>query len=985
MAKIIFYKDPLNKNEKVEIEHKGTLRDILNVLDINGKPLSVSVNGATPDDIDLEAKLSDNDLIEIRVPVHGTKKDMATILSIAAIGSYFIPGVGPALAIGLGLAAGALMAQHAKDMAKDATSSERAIGLNAASPASASNEARPLQPIPVPIGTIRMAPDAYTDVITTRPMLPGPTFIPMPTGFSYQYNTWELTPVSEGYNYTSYPTHAYPFRLSYSTQTFCYGFGDLLIHQRRLGTIKLDAVPDIARWKKMNTWEFKFVTPGFFYGANSIISFGWMGDPTLVPRAPVSIKRIQDTQLYNEDQPQELIPPSDMSLRNWLIFEGNAGQDTFQFSIKGTLFNQSSSNALSFVQLQYKKDSDSEWREPKIKERVIDSIASGEVYCVFNFKPEDLDLGVDEFLQVRIRKVVQDRYDNEVGTSSTMSITDAFFCVSDEQNRKYNEDFGQTIFPMNIEGLYLANSVSDPNTNKKYSAEVETKCWFIQFDPINGFQWVWGLNRNPAWMFFYLARGGYKNLNSRAIDKSDTIPIPTGATLDETISNAIDVAPEYSPTDFWQNYKEAEGNEELVFGGGYKNDEIDIRKILIWSDFCNANNLTIGMIIRDDFSLAEALEKIAKVGRASVTYDTGKLSVVFEDKYQVPVTMFGMANILAGSFSATYASNIVVRKVIGKYTNSNNDYETETVEAIVPFSDPTSIEFQEVALDGVTDPEVAQKEINLLAARQFFQTRSYSWSTDQEGFLARRGDLVYLSHDSTQFGYSGRVVDFILNSTGEVIGIKGTSNIDSDVSWVIIRLPNSEMVKLRCHYDHDLILFDDPFPIQDAPYYIKDDLEDGKNQLSRFPNTYPDDYIFTADIKETVGKIVRISTVETDENHNFTYTAVDEDPAMWAFEQGVSIDPESIDDSIGVVEVYSCKVTYEGSGFVTLEFDASPDSYVMIVNEKTGQPIEINGRFSTLENKVRLELEEGLPTKLKLIPLRITERVQAKTLEVKLW
>src|SRR5690554_260789 len=772
MAKIVFYSNPLDPTEKKEIEHNGTIQGALEELGIENRPLALVINGENPDEVDTSTILANDDVVEIHTPVHGSKGDWATILSVASIAALFIPGYGTAIALGLGLAAGALKAEHEKDLAQNATASARGVGTGASSPSAATNQARPLGVVPVILGSIRFAPDVYTDVVTGRPMAAGPIWQPDPTGYGFQFNTWELSPVDGQYSYTEYRKLMLPFRKAFSVQTFCFGFGDLSITGRMVGGSQLTSSQGLDSYMvEVASTQDSFGA----YGGDPLASFFYFGvDNSAIPLAPPSVKRFPDVQLFNHNSPTTPIPGTNTDQLNWIIFEGGRGHDSFRFAIKGVLTNPNFANAITPIELQYRVSGDATWTTPDLRVRVLDSSESGEVYTVFDLPASDLkvSIGIEERIQVRIRKIWLDTDDNDAGTSSTLSITDAFSYPSTDQVSNNNDVIGKHMFPMHVEALYLSNSFASPTANKNYSALVDSFCWVARpHGP--GYIWEWIYNDNPAWAFYYFARGGYRNLESRRTGKPASVTV-------SSLAEIVSEAPEYSPTDYWQNYKTAEGNEELVFGGGYENHEIDILKIYEWARFCEDEGLTIGVAMRDNFSLLDALEQIANVGRASVSYDTGKLSVVWEDKDQVPVTMFGMANIIAGSFAANYRSNINLRRVKAKFSNKDDDYNTDVVEAIVPFSDPASVEVTEVALVGVTDPAVAQREVNLIAARQFFQTRSYTWKTDQEGFLARRGDLVYLSHDSTQFGYSGRVVNFIFDDSNNVIGLRGSSLIDSE-------------------------------------------------------------------------------------------------------------------------------------------------------------------------------------------------------------
>ena len=105
--------------------------------------------------------------------------------------------------------------------------------------------------------------------------------------------------------------------------------------------------------------------------------------------------------------------------------------------------------------------------------------------------------------------------------------------------------------------------------------------------------WSWGHTRNPAIWFLYFARGGFYNYESMGT-----------------------YAPPYSPTYGWQNYAGHPNNTSHIFGGGYTDDKLDMDKILEWAFFCEEYNLKIDLVLKDEESVADTLEKIANVGRA---------------------------------------------------------------------------------------------------------------------------------------------------------------------------------------------------------------------------------------------------------------------------------------------------------------------------------------------------------------------------------
>lgn len=967
MAKIRFYHNPLNRNEFKETKSL-TIKKALKEFDIDSKPLSVWINGKCPDDLNQNKILMPWDRVDIYAPVFGSNNDWATIVTVVATAAALLTPVGwvaAAIAIGGALIAGALRANAPKpSFDKGATLSEQAVGLNASSPQVAQNVSRPLEVIPLVMGSIRMSPDLMTNYATGRPLEDTSAF------GSYR---WLKSSDQPDYIYHKVTT----VKTSYVSKSVCYGFGDLEISERKFGSYPLDT--DLTITKDITT-DLEYAsssTFGFarqsvrssdnpdFYSPEDKILFNESDEFDLLqPIMSTKITQKPSVQLSNVVDNIFLIDGDDLSLASWTYYEGGAGEDSFRFSVTGNLYSTNPSNGAitanaTTIQMQYKLAYETEWSELDPKYKVIENNGLSEIYTTFTFNYEADTTGFmqdTDILCIRIRKCYNDSVDNTSNKVARLSIVDTFFYNSLFLNAKFNNSFGRKIIGLVVEGFYTTNNLSiDPN-NSTYSSLVEAKCFVFK----NG-EWVWEHTRNPAWWFLFFARGGFKNLSS---NKSLAWP--------------------FSPTLYWQNYVTHPNNSELMFGCGYKNESIDIEKIKEWALFCDDNNLNIDIVLRDDTSAAEILERIANIGRASVTYDTGKLSVIYEDKNQTPVTMFGMANIIAGSFNASYASKVEVSKIVAKFSNRTLDFSLDQIEVNVPFADQDNLIYKEVSLEGVTDIDQAMRETRLLAARQFFQTRNYEWKTDHEGFIARRGDLVYLSHDSTQFGYSGRVVEFIIEGE-EVKGFKASSIVSDLSSWVMVRLPNGEMQKYRCTVTDGVIYFEDTFLISDAPYIIKNKRRDFENKKSRFVNSVPDDFIFIADIKETTGKIVRISRVESHEDNTFTYVAIDEDPAMWAFELGINENPESSNDSIGVIYADNAQYINLENGETKIFWDGSDDCLFMIIDNSTGLPVEINGRLSLSEKEVTLSLDHNKKYDFKILPLSITSKVESKSARIVVW
>lgn len=735
--------------------------------------------------------------------------------------------------------------------------------------------------------------------------------------------------------------------VDYSTQVFNHGLGDLTITERKIGLT--DVVDNLATMgpifspiERTGPDQFRWVIPQVDDIARDI-SYPFH----------TNVKTIERKQLKNISD--DYVFPGLFDVPTWMFFEGKVGQNAFSMKLEGQIYGTGgggfTTNTTQVI-LYYKtsSQSDNDWTP----------YAENAIIAIQNNNPKkfvipidiEVTLGSTEKLQIRLRKTTIDENDN--GNNKVCQIFADKIRFYSSYNYMFANDYIRLAnAPQNLEGVSVNALLSDSATTTRYSALVESKCWIYNFGTES---WDWAHTRNPAWWWLYLAHGGFLNLEA---DGDLTYP--------------------YSPTIGWVNYPGHANSTEHIFGVGLTDDKIDVDKVKAWAQFCDEKGLTFDAIFKDDVSCSDALERIASAGRASCTYYSGLLSIIYEDQNQPAVGMYGMSDIIAGSFSIVYQVANSPGKVIGKFVNREN-WESEQVEATVPFSEADNLQVAEVSLEGITDKSLAQRAVNILAARQFYQKRTYRWDVGIDGFISRRGDVVYLSHDSTQYGCSGRVVDFIIVDE-KIKGIKTNSAyLDSSVEFVTVKNPQGTMTTLGCTIDGNNILFNDDQNMDFGSWFYDKGV---LNPSSLFVNSQPHDFVFIAGAKETTGKMVRIATIEPKDDLTFTISAVDEDPAMWAREFDDVIPDESFDDSELVLKLTSLQYTDLGQGKLKIEWDGS--DYIEIINDDSDLPIESNGAFSFSGGQVILELVSGAKYNLVVRPFKLGEAFKTVEEKIKVW
>ena len=204
----------------------------------------------------------------------------------------------------------------------------------------------------------------------------------------------------------------------------------------------------------------------------------------------------------------------------------------------------------------------------------------------------------------------------------------------------------------------------------------------------------------------------------------------------------------------------------LVAGVGLPDTRIDEESIIAWGQWCEAQGLGCNHVIDRAATHAEVLTLIAQCGRASPTWQSGRLGVVWEDRGRPATALITPGNIVAGSFAVEYATGQAADEIAVRYIEPELDWQYNTLRRLVPVapearesagaSGPPSLTAT-VTLQGVTSRAQAAMECNLQAARQLYHRRRMSWEMAAEGLSIARGDVVHVTHSLIDGGRAGRL------------------------------------------------------------------------------------------------------------------------------------------------------------------------------------------------------------------------------------
>ena len=195
----------------------------------------------------------------------------------------------------------------------------------------------------------------------------------------------------------------------------------------------------------------------------------------------------------------------------------------------------------------------------------------------------------------------------------------------------------------------------------------------------------------------------------------------------------------------------------VVAGVGLADARIDEDAIKAWGAWCEARGLACNAVLDRALTHADVLAMIAQCGRASPTWQTGRLGVVWEDESRPATALITPGNIVAGSFAVEYAGGQAADEIAVRYVEPDLDWQFNTLRRLVPGARTPPAATATVTLPGVTDRAQAAIMCNLQAARQRYHRRRLSWEMAAEGLSIARGDVVHITHSLIDGGEAGRL------------------------------------------------------------------------------------------------------------------------------------------------------------------------------------------------------------------------------------
>lgn len=268
----------------------------------------------------------------------------------------------------------------------------------------------------------------------------------------------------------------------------------------------------------------------------------------------------------------------------------------------------------------------------------------------------------------------------------------------------------------------------------------------------------------------------------------------------------------------------------------------------------------------------EAIQSIARAGRARCVMQGGVLRAVRDGAASVPVALFGMRNIEAGSFSLDYLmpTDSTADGVRVTYFDQTS-WAPQRVTGALP--GVTAANPAEREIFGITSRAQALREATYEAAVNRYRRRLVRFSTEMEGFIPVFGDLIAVQHDMAGWGAHAEVVAWDAGSAT----LRLTEPVEAGAGTVVaLRRPDGSVTA--------------PIPVTQGPDALSLVLGSAPGFTPVTGQDRERTHVAIGTV-ETWAALAKVVSVRPRDLHSVTIEAVLEDPSVHTAEEGIAAPP----------------------------------------------------------------------------------------------
>ena len=198
---------------------------------------------------------------------------------------------------------------------------------------------------------------------------------------------------------------------------------------------------------------------------------------------------------------------------------------------------------------------------------------------------------------------------------------------------------------------------------------------------------------------------------------------------------------------------------------------IDLTSLQTWHTHCASEGYEFNMVRDFQSSVWELLSDVAIAGRATPIQVDGKWGVAIDKAQTVPVQHFTPRN--SWGFEAEKDFVDVPHGLRMRFANQDTDYQQD--ERIVyddGYDESNATKFEQLDSIGIVDTDHIWKHGRFNLAQMRLRPEKWTLNTDFEYLVARRGDLILITHDTLLVGLkAGRITVVTVDGSGDCTGV----------------------------------------------------------------------------------------------------------------------------------------------------------------------------------------------------------------------
>lgn len=192
---------------------------------------------------------------------------------------------------------------------------------------------------------------------------------------------------------------------------------------------------------------------------------------------------------------------------------------------------------------------------------------------------------------------------------------------------------------------------------------------------------------------------------------------------------------------------------------GVEADRLNYDQFSEWAVFCDTKRLYVNIEINTVGEMLEVVnQNIANIGRGMVIPFGTKYGCIWDCAKQ-PVQMFGMGNIVEGTFQEEFLpTNDRANAVELTYMDAENNFNRETITIYGDnYDESVSEKVAQATFNGITSYEQAYREGMYQLYCNKYQIRTVSFEANIDAIACTIGDVILVAHDVPRWAKSGRI------------------------------------------------------------------------------------------------------------------------------------------------------------------------------------------------------------------------------------